>query len=318
MKKLAVVILILVIVISGCSSGSSKTEGPKIGIIQYIEHPALDQARDGFLQAIEDAGIEADVDVQSAQGDITMAKTISEKFVSSDYDLIFAIATPAAEMAMNATAEIPILFTAVTDPVSAHLVESWEEPNGNITGTSDMIDVREQLALFEQIDPNIKTIGIVYSADEANSAAQLELAKDAAKELNLTVEALAIQNISDLPQVTQSVAAKSDGMYIFSDNKIASSISLVADTLKEKKLPSVCAEPAHVEGGGLISKGISYFDLGVRTGEMANMILSEGKAPSEIPVEKAENLKKVFNEETLEALGLDKNLPVFQDGEAIQ
>lgn len=322
MKKTLGIIFALSLILTACGTATTNTTTPapaaeektfKVGIVQLIEHPALDASREGFIKALEDNGVNVEVDYVSAQGDIAVARTISEKFVADGVDLIFAIATPAAEAAVGTGTEIPILFSAVTDPVAAHLVESNESPGGTVTGTSDIVDIKGQLEIFKQIDENISTIGIVYSADEANSLAQLEIVEAAAPELGLTVESIAIQSISDLPQAAQSIATKVDGVYMLSDNKIASSVTLLADVLKENKIPSVCAEEALVIGGGLIANGISYFEIGEQTGTMAKKILVDGISPSDIPVEQAKNISKLVNPETLESLGLDANLDVFKD-----
>lgn len=322
MKKTLGIIFALSLILTACGTATTNTTTPapaaeektfKVGIVQLIEHPALDASREGFIKALEDNGVNVEIDYVSAQGDIAVARTISEKFVADGVDLIFAIATPAAEAAVGMGTEIPILFSAVTDPVAAHLVESNESPGGTVTGTSDIVDIKGQLEIFKQIDENIITIGIVYSADEANSLAQLEIVEAAAPELGLTVESIAIQSISDLPQAAQSIATKVDGVYMLSDNKIASSVTLLADVLKENKIPSVCAEEALVIGGGLIANGISYFEIGEQTGTMAKKILVDGISPSDIPVEQAKNISKLVNPETLESLGLDANLDVFKD-----
>ncbi len=325
MKKISVIIMAMAVMLSACSnnsknetSNSSNGDNSKefnIGIVQYIEHPALDASRDGFIKALEDSGVKANIDVKSAQGDIGVARTISEKFVSDKMDLIFAIATPAAEAAAGATTDIPILFSAVTDPVAAHLVESNESPGGNVTGTSDIVDIEAQLKLFKEINPDIKKIGIVFSADEINSQTQVEMVEKLVPNLGLELEVMSIQNIADLPQVAQSLAQKVEGMYMVSDNKIASSVSLLADVLLENNKISVCAEEALVEGGGLISNGISYFGIGEQAGEMAKKILVDGISPSEIPVETSKTETKIVNKNTLEALGLDENLGVFQGAE---
>lgn len=322
MKKTLGIIFALSLILTACGTATTNTTTPapaaeektfKVGIVQLIEHPALDASREGFIKALEDNGVNVEIDYVSAQGDIAVARTISEKFVADGVDLIFAIATPAAEAAVGTGTEIPILFSAVTDPVAAHLVESNESPGGTVTGTSDIVDIKGQLEIFKQIDEIISTIGIVYSADEANSLAQLEIVEAAAPELGLTLESIAIQSISDLPQAAQSIATKVDGVYMLSDNKIASSVTLLADVLKENKIPSVCAEEALVIGGGLIANGISYFEIGEQTGTMAKKILVDGISPSDIPVEQAKNISKLVNPETLESLGLDANLDVFKD-----
>lgn len=296
----------------------SQKENFKVGIIQLIEHQALDNTREGFIAKVNELGLNAEIDYKNAQGDIAVARAIAEKFVNDKVDLIFAIATPAAEAAAGIGSDIPILFSAVTDPVAAHLVESNEKPGGMVTGTSDKNDVKSQMETFKKIYPTIEKIGIIYSADEANSIAQLEAVNSVAEELGLKIESIAIQNISDLPQAAQSIVTKVDGVYMLSDNKIVSSAAVLADILKENKVPSVCAGIALVKGGGLITNGIDYLELGAQTGVMASKILNEGVSPADIPVETSKNRKVSVNIETLEVLGLDKNLEVFENVDFIE
>lgn len=320
-KRLLAILMLAIIALTACAGETNKESALDgkltIGIVQYIEHPALDAAREGFIEAVKNSGIDAEFDYQSAQGTIDVARTISEKFVSDNVDLIFAIGTPAAQAASSVTQEIPIIFSAVTDAVDSELVETNEKPGGNVTGTSDLPDVDKQLELFNEIDENIKTIGVIYSADEANSEVQLNIVKDLAPKKGLEVEAISIQNISDLPQAAQSIAKKVDAVYVFSDNKIASSIALLADVLTDNKIPSVGAEEAHVEEGILMTDGISYFSLGEQAGEMVKRILIDGENPGEIPVETSKAFTKKVNRETLEILGLNEDLEVFDGAEFI-
>lgn len=320
-KRLLAILMLAIIALTACAGETNKESALDgkltIGIVQYIEHPALDAAREGFIEAVKNSGIDAEFDYQSAQGTIDVARTISEKFVSDNVDLIFAIGTPAAQAASSVTQEIPIIFSAVTDAVDSELVETNEKPGGNVTGTSDLPDVDKQLELFNEIDENIKTIGVIYSADEANSEVQLNIVKDLAPKKGLEVEAISIQNISDLPQAAQSIAKKVDAVYVFSDNKIASSIALLADVLTDNKIPSVGAEEAHVEEGILMTDGILYFSLGEQAGEMVKRILIDGENPGEIPVETSKAFTKKVNRETLEILGLNEDLEVFDGAEFI-
>ena len=317
MKRKIALILLLVLVITGCQSGNNKENKLNIGILQYIEHPALDSVREGFEEELKDLGIDAKIDYQSAQGDIGVARTIAEKFSKDKVDLIFAIGTSAAQAAASVTEDIPVIFSAVTNPVDAELVESFEKPGTNVKGTTDKVVIEKQFNLFKEIDENIKTIGVVYSADEANSIAQISEIEEIGPKLGFKINAKSIQNISDLPQVGQSVVKDSDGVYIISDNKIASSISLLADLLIENMKPSVGAEEAHVEGGCLISDGISYNSLGKTSADMAKRILIDGEDPGNMKVESTEETIKKINMDTLKALDLDSNLEVFKDGEEI-
>ncbi|MDO5026679.1 MAG: ABC transporter substrate-binding protein [Tissierellia bacterium] len=322
MKKIFVVILSLLLVLVACGSKQEvKTDSKeefKIGIVQLIEHPALDDTRQGFVDRIKELGIDAKIDYQNAQGDLATARTISEKFVADKVDLIYAIATPAAQAAKAATSEIPILFGAITDPVEADLVESNEKPGGNVTGTSDAVNMDEQFEIFKELDPNIKKIGILYTSDEANSLSQLKEAEEKAGQHGLEIVSKSITQLSDLPQLAQAIINQADAFYILTDNKIASSITVLSDLLKENKKISVSAEESQVKGGILISKSLSYLDLGAQTADMAKRILLDGTAVKDIPVERAKKSRSIVNKKTLEILGLDKDNQVFKDSQEVE
>ncbi len=326
-KKLLVIIMTLILVLSACSGVKKEELGNKdskesqktlkIGILQFIEHPSLDKAREGFVAYLNEKGIKVEIDYKSAQGDIGVARTIAEKFVADKVDLIYAIATPAAEVAAAASTDIPILFSAVTDPLDAKLVDDLQSPKGNISGTSDSVDIKSLLSIFGQIDKTIKKIGIIYSADESNSIVQVDSAKKAAGELGLEIVDKSFQNMSDLPQVTKSLVKDSDAMFVITDNKVASSISLISDILINEKKISVASVTSDVEGGILITNGIDYVSLGRQTGAMAEKILVDKKPIKEIPVEFAQSLTASYNKETLKALGLDENLEAFKNASPI-
>ena len=317
--SLLAVVLAGAMAITGCSTGGS-TAAPEnkeaqltIGILQLAEHPALDDARRGFEDGLKELGVDAKVDYQNAQGDIPNTVAISQKFVKDKVDLIYAIATPAAQSAKQATNEIPILFSAVTDPVKSEIVADWENVGGNITGTSDMADVAAQLKMFKEIDPSIETIGIIYNTSEANSEIQIADVKKYAPAEGLTVETIGISNVNEMPQALDSLLGKVDAVYGLSDNMIVSSIELVNKKLIEKNMISVGTEESQVGGGILVTNGLSYYELGKQTAKMAKEILIDGKDVSTIPVGMAEKTITTVNEKTLEALGLDPNLPLFKD-----
>lgn len=314
--SLFTLVLVGALLMVGCRS-TANTSGEVseefvIGISLLTDHPALNDAKDGFIEELENLGINADIQLQNAQGEIPNAVTIAEKFASDKVDLIFAIATPAAQSAKQVTSEIPIIFSAVTDPVQSELVESMESPGGNVTGTSDMAQMEEQLQLFKEIDPNIRKVGIVFNTSEENSRIQVESAKEIAQSLDLEIIDVGIDVISNIPQAVDSLVDRVDGIYTITDNMVASSINVVASKAIDHGLITVGAEGSHVDGGILISNGISYFDLGKQSAKMAEKILVEGKDPSDIPAEFAMETTTVVNSETLEALGLDPNLDVFK------
>jgi len=320
-SKLLTIFLISIVLLSGCSSKESQTTVDKkaitIGISQLAEHPALDEARRGFEDGLKELGIDANIVYQNAQGDIPTSLSIAQKFVKDGVDLIFAIATSAAQSAKQATDEIPIVFSAVTDPVEAELVKSMDSPGGNITGTSDESPMDRQLKLFKEIDSSIKKVGIVFNTSEPNSQVQVKKAKELAATLGLEIVEVGINTINDIPQAVDSIIKKVDAIYTITDNMVASAINVVAEKAIENNMITVGAEESHVTGGILITDGISYYELGKQSAKIAKEILIDGKSPSVIPVETAVNTKKVYNEETLNALGLDINNEVFKDAEKI-
>lgn len=321
--KLTSLVVAGLIGLTGCSSGANKVSNASIekdftiGISQLAEHPALDDAKRGFEDGLKDLGVDANVIHQNAQGDLPTSSTIAQKFVKDEVDLIFAIATPAAQSAKQATSEIPIIFSAVTDPVLAELVDSMEEPGGNITGTSDLSPMDRQLQLFKDIDKDIDKVGIIYNTSEPNSQVQVEMAKEIASDIGLEIVEVGISNINDIPQALDSIVKKVDGIYTITDNMVASAINVVSEKAIANNLVTVAAEDSHVKGGILITDGISYYELGKQSARMAKEILVDNKSPASLPAETSENTKKVFNLDTLKALGLNENNEIFKNAEVI-
>ena len=218
-------------------------------------------------------------------------------------DLIFAIATPSAQAAYNATKDIPIVFTAVTDPVADNLVNSLESSGNNLTGTSDMANIEEQLDLYTKVLPNMKTLGVIYTTSETNSVNQVNILKEIAPKYNLKIKEIGIANINEISQNLSSALGDIDALYAPTDNNVAASYEQVAQIALAKNMPVLGAEPAVVEVGGLISKGIDYFELGKMAGEKAALIL-DGKKPSEIPVETMPELAITINTDVADKLGI--------------
>lgn len=313
--------LLSITILSGCQmSGKATNENVfKIGIIQLAEHPALDDARLGFEKGLKELGMEVEIDYKNAQGEIPNTISIAQKFVKDEVDLIYAIATPAAQSAKQATEDIPILFSAVTDPVAAELVKTMDMPGGNITGTSDEAFMDRQLQFFKELDPNINKIGIIFNTSEENSHIQIKRAKEIASELDMEIVDIGISAISEMPQAVDSIIKKVDAIYTITDNMVANAINIVSEKAIENNIITAGAEDAHVKGGILIvTDGISYFELGKQTAEMAKKILVDGKSPSEIPSTTSKNTSKVFNRNTLDKLGLDINNKAFENAEEIK
>ncbi len=317
-KFLAIAIAATMFLVA-CTSETSVTNEKvfNIGISQLADHPALDAARQGFEDGLKELGLEVEVNYLNAQGDIPTSLSIAEKFIKDKVDLIFAIATPAAQAAKQATRDTPIVFSAVSDPVEAELVESMDKPGGNITGTSDLAPMDRQLQLFKDIDNSIKKIGIVFNTGEPNSQVQINMAKELAPSLGLEIVEMGISNINDIPQAMDSIIKKVDAIYTITDNMVASAISVVAEKAIANNMITVGAEDSHVKGGILITDGISYYELGRQSAEMAKEILVDGMNPANIPSAMSEIFEKAFNEDTLKSMEIDINNQVFKDAKKV-
>jgi putative ABC transport system substrate-binding protein len=309
-------LLIGVIACSGASSGKVVT----IGISQLVEHPALDSAREGFIEALKEAGYEdgknIKIDYQNAQGDVNNAQTIARKFADEKVDMILAIATQAAQAAANVTKDIPILITAVTDPVSAGLAESLDKPGGNVTGTTDINPVDEQIKLVKELVPDAERLGILYNSGEINSKVQVEMAKEIVGELGLTLVEAAVSNSNEVSQATQSLMGRVDAIYVPTDNTIVSSIGAVIKIANENKIPVIGSERGQVDAGAIATKGIDYRELGKQTGAIAVEVL-KGKKPQDIPIEKAKNVTLIVNKKAAETIGLTISEDMLAEAEEV-
>ena len=308
---------------AGCGSEQSAgNKTYKIGVAQLVEHSALDAANKGFVDGLKERGFEegknATFDQQNAQADQSNLQNIAQRFVSGKMDLICAIATPAAQTIANATKDIPILGTAITDYVGAKLVASNDRPGANVSGTSDMNPIKEQIDLLMKICPNAKTIGTIYCSSEVNSEVQVKAMKEYAESKGLTVKVATISTVNDIQQAAQSLVGEVDAFYVPTDNIIASAMpNLVAITDTAKK-PVFCGEPNMVKAGGLATYGIDYYKLGVQTGHMAADVL-EGKAKTaEMPIQTAQDLKVVINKKNVAALGITLPAEVLNGAEVVE
>lgn len=333
-RLLVVLVLLMTVVLWGCTSGEevgskkevneqgTQIEGiVKIGISQLAEHPALDSSREGFIDGLASKGfVEGDnisIDFQNAQGEIPTTQLIAQNLVSQEVDLIFAIATPAAQSAFNITKEIPILITAVTDPVDAGLADSWESSNTNVTGTSDATPIKEQFELLQELAPKASKVGIIYNTSEVNSEIQIEKANEVAGELGLEIITSGVTNANEIPQALDALIEKIDVLYIPTDNLVAASMPLIVNKTNEKNIPVIGAERAHVEAGALATEGIDYYELGFQTALMAVEII-HGKEPTEIPVSTMEEYKLIINEDSAQTLKINIPEKLMEKGELIK
>lgn len=296
----------------GLLTGCGKKEKViKIGVSQLVRHDALDAAYQGFVDALKDAGyIDGEnikIDYQVAQNDQSTLITIANKLVNDGNDLILAIATPSAQAVANATKDIPILVTAVTDPAGSGLVESNEKPGGNVSGTSDLTPVKKQIELVKQILPDAKTLGILYCSSEVNSKIQVELAEEAAKEYGLEIVEATVSNTNEIEQVVQSLVGKVDAIYAPTDNTIATGMPTVAMVANANKIPVFCGEEGMVNNGGFATYGINYYKLGRITGEQAVKIIKKEATTATMPIEYLpdDEYSLKFNEEVAKELGIE-------------
>lgn len=287
---------------------SESTEGQtyKIGVTQIVEHPSLNDAFEGFKQAIEDAGLDVEYDVQNAQNDNSANTTIATNLVNSNVDLIFSNSTPSTQAVASATQEIPIVFSTVADPVGAEVVESMEKPGGNVTGNSDTHPEAIEMTLkFLKDELNSENIGMVYNSGEQNARAQVDNVKDLAEDIGVNIVEATISTSSEVKQATESLLGKVDSIYIITDNTVVSALESVIDVANENKLPVITAEYDSVKRGSLAAYGFEYYDIGYESGKMAVKILKGEAKPADIPVQNPQNLKLLMNKNTADEIGLE-------------
>ena len=303
---------------SGSTGGASGTTY-KIGVLQLTEHTALDAANDGFVKALDDSGISYDIDQQNAQNDQSACQTIASTLVNNGCDLILAIATPAAQAVAGATSDIPIVGTAITDFAASGLVEDNDAPGGNLTGTSDMNPVADQIALLQQLLPDAQTVGLLYCTAESNSDIQVSLAEETLDGAGLAHERYSVSSSNEIQQMIESMVGKVDAIYAPTDNTIAAGMATVSMVANENGLPVIVGCDTMVEDGGLASYSINYYDLGYKAGEMALRILTEGADPAEMPIEtmSADECDLVYNQQTADSLGVDVSALADEGGQDV-
>ena len=309
--------------LAGC--GGEKKAAPekkmvKVGIVQLVEHSALDAANKGFVDGMAANGYKEKENVtydrQNAQADQSNLQNIAQRFVSGKMDLICAIATPAAQTMANATKDIPIVGTAITDYAEAKLVASNKEPKGNVTGTTDMNPIKEQVDLMLKIMPQTKNVGVVYSSSEVNSQLQVKILKEVLAAKNINVVEATVSNVNDIQQAAQSLVGKVDTVYAPTDNVIASAMPTLVAITDEAKIPVFCGEGGMVKAGGLATVGIDYYKLGLQTGAMAARILSGKEKPAAMAIESQKEMQTIVNEEAAKKLGITIPADILQAAKA--
>lgn len=316
LRVLAATSIVSVALLNGCggedtsgknnSSDGEKGKTYKVGVTQIVEHPSLDAAFSGFKKALADEGLEVEFDVQIAQGDQNNNQAIATNFVGDKVDLIFANSTPSALAALNATKDISIIFTAVSDPVGAKLVPSMEKPDGNITGTADMHPdaIPNTVKFMDENFPG-KTVGVIFNAGEQNSVSQIDIVKEALKGTSLKLAEATVSTSSEVKQAAESLVGKADMLYIITDNTVVSALESVVQVANEQDLPLFVGELDSVKRGGFAAFGFGYDEIGYEAGVMAAQILKGEKQPSELPAQYPQKLKLVINKTAAKEMGVD-------------
>lgn len=310
-KKLATISVASMglLTLAACSSSSEQASSDvvKVGVLQYMEHESLTAAREGFVAELEANGYKEGeklvLDYQNAQGDQANLQTISEKLIDGN-DIVLAIATPSAQSLATVSTETPIVFTAVTDPLSVDLVESIEKPGGLLTGTSDQAPIDKQVELLGQAVPDAKKVGILYTTSERNSEVQVEQAKELLEKAGYKVVVKGITSSNEVQDATTSLMKDVDALFIPTDNTVASTMTMIGELSVEHKVPVIGGSTDMVDEGGLLTYGTNYVALGRQTAKMAIKII-EGANVSETAVEYPETVSLHVNEEMAQKLGID-------------
>lgn len=318
--------LTLALGVMGC--GGDKKEAPKkaekvnVGIVQLVEHAALDAANKGFVEGLASKGYKEGQNItydrQNAQADQSNLQNIAHRFVNNKVNLICAIATPAAQTVANVTSDIPIVATAVTDYKTAKLVKDNAKPGTNVTGTTDMNPVEQQLDLLLKIVPNAKSVGTIYCSSEVNSQLQVDILKKAATAKGVTIKEATVSNVNDIQQAARSLVGKVQAIYVPTDNVLASAMPTLVSVTEEAKLPVICGEGGMVKAGGLATLGVDYYKLGFQAGEMAADILSGKSKPADMGIQAQKEFKAMVNLKEAEKIGLKVPEDVLKGAELVK
>lgn len=318
--------LTLALGVMGC--GGDKKEAPKkaekvnVGIVQLVEHAALDAANKGFVEGLASKGYKEGQNIaydrQNAQADQSNLQNIAHRFVNNKVNLICAIATPAAQTVANVTSDIPIVATAVTDYKTAKLVKDNAKPGTNVTGTTDMNPVEQQLDLLLKLVPNAKSVGTIYCSSEVNSQLQIEILKKAAAAKGVTVKEATVSNVNDIQQAARSLVGKVQAIYVPTDNVLASAMPTLVSVTEEAKLPVICGEGGMVKAGGMATLGVDYYKLGFQAGEMAADILGGKSKPADMAIQAQKEFKAMVNVKEAEKIGLKVPEDVLKGAELVK
>jgi len=262
----------------------------KIGVTVIVSHPALEADQKGFEKAIKEAGIEVEYDYQNAQGEMSNAQAIAQKFADDKVDLVHAIATPTAQAACKVIKDLPVVYSSVTDPVDAGLVKTMEPAGANVTGVSDAWPIDQQIELYHKMLPKAKKWGTIYNAGDANSVKSIGWTREAMKKRGLELVEVTISSSSEVYTAAQSLVGRIDAIYITSDNMVASALGSVTKVCNANKIPFFVGNTDQVALGAIAALGFNYSEVGYSAGKKAVLILKEGKKPGAIPSGLADKL----------------------------
>ncbi|MFW6180843.1 MAG: ABC transporter substrate-binding protein [Spirochaetota bacterium] len=318
--SIAVVVLLAATAAVAFGAGQkAEEEVPLIGISKIVSHPALDAVEQGIQDQLADMGYQAKYDLQNANGEVSTAASIANKFKSERVDIAVGIATPTAQALVNALSDTTVVFTAVTDPVGAGLVESLQRSGPNVTGISDMTPVREQIEFLNRVTP-IKRLGHVYTSSEANAVTLAEMAREACGELGIQFVEATITNSAEVKQATQTIAGRVDGIYVSTDNTVVSALSALTEVAMGQGIPVMSADPSSAEQFDVLAAwGFDYYKMGRATGRLIAELL-EGADPAGIPTRfmtEPEDIDLLINMDVAAKLGLSFPQDVIESASTI-
>ncbi|MDF1553806.1 MAG: ABC transporter substrate-binding protein [Deferrisomatales bacterium] len=276
-------------VVLASSAGTTLAKTFKVGVTVIVAHPALEADQQGFAKALEEAGLQVEYDNQNAQGEMSTAQTIAQKFVDDKVDLVHAIATPTAQAAVKVIKSIPIVYSSVTDPVDAGLVKTMDADGGNVTGVSDAWPIARQIQLYKEMLPSAKTWGTIYNAGDSNSVVNIEKTRKAIADLGLKLIEVTVSNSNEVYTAAQSLTGRVDAIYITSDNTVVSAFGSVGKVASQNGIPLFAGDVDSVANGAAAALGFNYFQVGYSAGKKAARVLKGEKAGA-VPSGYAENL----------------------------
>jgi len=307
MKKIVLITAVLaVIAVSAFSNGTADDKPLTIGITKIVAHPALDALEKGLMEVVLETYPDAVFDNQNANGEMSTASSIAQKFKTDKVDLAVGIATPTAVALANVITDVPVIFCAVTDPVDAGLVPSFEQSAGNITGISDMTPVKDQIALLKELT-GIKSLGHVYSSGEANAVRLAEMAEEACNELGIEFVPSTVSTSAEVKQAAQAIAGRVDAFYVSTDNTVVSALASLGDVAAKEGIPILSADPSSAPDNGVfLAWGFDYYKMGRATGELVVEVL-QGADPASIPTRfmtSVDDIELFINLDIAEKLGI--------------